>query len=77
MKRILDCQASDFKSMNREELLAAIGEAEGRRRSRHRAHDRLAGAERLHRQLPGRCALRRGLGRVGHEVHDDGVAPLL
>ena len=30
MKRILDCQASDFKSMNREELLAAIGEAEGR-----------------------------------------------
>ena len=30
MKRILDCQASDFKAMNREELLAAIGEAEGR-----------------------------------------------
>ena len=25
MKRILDCQASDFKAMNREELLAAIG----------------------------------------------------
>ena len=30
MKRILDCQASDFKAMNREELLAAIGGAEGR-----------------------------------------------
>ena len=30
MKRILDCQASDFQSMGREELLAAIGGAEGR-----------------------------------------------
>ena len=30
MKRILDCQASDFRSMSRQELLAAIGGAEGR-----------------------------------------------
>ena len=30
MKRILDCRSSDFKAMNREELLAAIGSAEGR-----------------------------------------------
>ncbi len=30
MKRILDCQASDFAAMNREALLAAIGGAEGR-----------------------------------------------
>lgn len=30
MKRILDCHASDFQAMSREELLAAIGGAEGR-----------------------------------------------
>ena len=30
MKRILDCQASDFQDMSREALLAAIGGAEGR-----------------------------------------------
>lgn len=30
MKRILDCQASDFRSMSRDALLAAIGGAEGR-----------------------------------------------
>ncbi len=30
MKRILDCQASDFRCMNRDELLAAIAGAEGR-----------------------------------------------
>lgn len=30
MKRILDCQGSDFRKMNREELLAAIAGAEGR-----------------------------------------------
>jgi len=30
MKRILDCQASDFNDMGREALLAAIGGAEGR-----------------------------------------------
>ena len=30
MKRILDCQGSDFRQMNREELLAAIAGAEGR-----------------------------------------------
>ncbi len=30
MKRILDCQASDFRSMTKEELLYAIGSAEGR-----------------------------------------------
>ena len=30
MKRILDCQASDFSAMDREALLAAIGGAEGR-----------------------------------------------
>ena len=30
MKRILDCQGSDFRRMNREELLAAIAGAEGR-----------------------------------------------
>lgn len=30
MKRILDCHASDFQTMSREELLAAIGGAEGR-----------------------------------------------
>lgn len=30
MKRILDCNASDFRSMNREELLSAIAGAEGR-----------------------------------------------
>ncbi len=30
MKRILDCRASDFQAMGREELLTAIGSAEGR-----------------------------------------------
>ena len=30
MKRILDCQASDFKNMSREELLYAIAHGEGR-----------------------------------------------
>lgn len=30
MKRILDCQASDFRDMTKEELLAAIAGAEGR-----------------------------------------------
>lgn len=30
MKRILDCQGSDFRAMGREELLAAIAGAEGR-----------------------------------------------
>ena len=30
MKRILDCHASDFKAMNRDQLLQAIGSAEGR-----------------------------------------------
>ena len=30
MKRILDCQGSDFRQMNREELLTAIAGAEGR-----------------------------------------------
>ena len=30
MKRILDCQSSDFRSMNRRELLAAIAGGEGR-----------------------------------------------
>ena len=30
MKRILDCQSSDFRNMNRQELLYAIGSAEGR-----------------------------------------------
>lgn len=30
MKRILDCQASDFQSMSKDELLAAIGGSEGR-----------------------------------------------
>ncbi|MDD5863395.1 MAG: haloacid dehalogenase-like hydrolase [Firmicutes bacterium] len=30
MKRILDCQASDFRNMNREELLSAIAGSEGR-----------------------------------------------
>ncbi|MBQ9166505.1 MAG: haloacid dehalogenase-like hydrolase [Oscillospiraceae bacterium] len=30
MKRILDCQASDFKTMTKEELLYAIGSGEGR-----------------------------------------------
>ena len=30
MKRILDCHASDFKAMNRDQLLEAIGSAEGR-----------------------------------------------
>ena len=30
MKRILDCQASDFKTMSKEELLYAIGSCEGR-----------------------------------------------
>jgi len=30
MKRILDCQSSDFRTMNRQELLAAIAGSEGR-----------------------------------------------
>lgn len=30
MKRLLDCQASDFRTMNKEELLYAIAHAEGR-----------------------------------------------
>ena len=30
MKRMLDCHASDFKTMTRQELLDAIGGAEGR-----------------------------------------------
>ena len=30
MKRILDCRASDFRSMGKRELLAAIAGAEGR-----------------------------------------------
>lgn len=30
MKRMLDCQASDFKNMAKEELLQAIAGAEGR-----------------------------------------------
>ena len=46
-------------------------------RLRLRAHLRLPGAERLHRKLPRRAALRRRVGRVGHEVHDDGPHALL
>ena len=30
MKRILDCQGSDFRNITREDLLSAIGESEGR-----------------------------------------------
>ena len=30
MKRILDCQSSDFQKMNRDELLSAIAGSEGR-----------------------------------------------
>ena len=30
MKRILDCQASDFRSMSPKDLLQAIAESEGR-----------------------------------------------
>ena len=30
MKRILDCQSSDFRDISREDLLSAIGSSEGR-----------------------------------------------
>ena len=33
MKRLLDCTASDFRTMNKEELLASIAGSEGRVRA--------------------------------------------